>query len=465
MAYKEPGAYLNLVNNSQYNTGSTPALFPLIMGSGAQVLKRTDVITRASTGEIDLLPMSAQSILSVGTTSKKATWFQSTTEPVAAKDFKFVTGENKITWETTCLTKPAAGESYYITYTYKVTENQYEPHLITSMDELKKYYGSDFLEFESDPTSINRLFVAAQIAYEAGNNQPIYVLQVPPNGSTSLATAVEYKAALNNHVRFLENVWRIVPVDTGAEINNAINAHIEECSSYEERKERTAIYGAAVDSAPTTFEDVMSKIGDYAAAKAYKRVIIPYPDSATILLSDGKYHQVDAPFVAAAIAGKDCALPVHQSMTRSEISIFNTLKGVKMSRKQMNMLAEKGVMILTQDAGPGTPIVIRHQLTTDMTSVQTKENSIVKIGDYCSKYLRTICEQYIGKYNITGETIARIQAGLDGGIEALKKSKIITAGTVVNMEQDTLNPDSLLIQIRITPPYPCNYIEITLFLD
>jgi hypothetical protein len=136
-----------------------------------------------------------------------------------------------------------------------------------------------------------------------------------------------------------------------------------------------------------------------------------------------------------------------------------------MNRKQMNMLAEKGVMILTQPGGPGTPIIVRHQLTTDMTSVQTKEDSIVMIGDYVSKYLRNVCEQYIGKYNITGETIARIQAALDSALYLLKKEQTITQGSVTSMAQDEANPDTLLISIRITPPYPCNYIDITLFLD
>jgi 5S rRNA maturation endonuclease (ribonuclease M5) len=462
MAYREPGAYLQLVTNPKYATGSTPLLIPVIMGSGAQVLERTDVITRASADDADYLPMGAEKILSVGTTAKKATYFQS--EGVEkVKDFKHTTGENFITWETTAANKPAAGENYYITYTYKVTDEQYEPRLVFLEEEVEQYYGSDFRTHE-EGAPINRLAVAAKIAIQAGA-PAVYVLQVAPDETTGKVTSIEYAASLQKYVEFINDAWRIVPVDVGAEINNVIDAHIEQCSSYEERKERTAIYGAPLETAPTDFNEVYTGVGDYAASKANKRIIVLYPDVATKMLADGNYHELDAPFIAAAYAGREAFLPIYRSKTRDGITVFHTLKGVNMRRKQMNMLAEKGVMILTQPDGPGTPIIIRHQLTTDMNSVQTKESSIVMIGDYASKYLRKVCEQYIGKYNITGETIALIQSSLSGGINQLKKDKVIVAGIVTAMKQDEDNPDTLLVDVRVKPPYPCNYINLTLFLE
>ncbi|MDF2841739.1 MAG: hypothetical protein K0R00_165 [Herbinix sp.] len=466
MSYKEPGVYLNLVTNAKLAAGSTPMLIPMVIGSGAKIAKRTDVITRAASGNLDYLPANAETILAVGTTTRKPTYFE--TVDLDVKDFIHNTGENFISWETSAVNKPAVGEAYYVTYTYKVTEDQYEPRLIFLDEEIDQYYGPEFKENEPDPGTgiapINRISVAGRIMLEAGA-PAIYMLQVAPNETTGNVTAVEYKAALDKHARFLPNVWRIVPADAGADINSAIDAHVEECSSYEERKERTTVYGAPFATAPTDFNDVYEAVGGYAASKAFKRISVPYPDTATKLMSDGNYHELDAPFIAAAYAGVESALPTDRSKTRAEIKVFNTLKGIKMTRKQMNMLAEKGVMILVQPNGPGTSITIRHQVTTDMTSVQTKENSIVMIGDYVAKYLRGICEQYIGKYNITGETIARIQGTLDSAMYQLKKEKVITTGTIANMAQDEANPDTLLISVRVKPPYPCNYIEITLFLD
>ena len=91
MAYKEPGVYLDLVTNPKFATGSTPMLIPLIMGNGIQIMKRTDVITRAASGDKDYLPANAETILAVGKTTRKATYFQSGVAP-DVKDFIFKKG-------------------------------------------------------------------------------------------------------------------------------------------------------------------------------------------------------------------------------------------------------------------------------------------------------------------------------------------------------------------------------------
>jgi hypothetical protein len=464
MAYKEPGPYLELVNSSKFATGNTPSLVPLIMGGGASILEKTVVITRAATGEIDYLPNEAQLIIAVGNTTRKPTYFQTAGEDV--KDFTHTEGDDFITWETDTENKPVAGDDYYVTYTYEVGEGQYEPKVVFTETDVENYFGPEFKEHElvGGVAPINRLSLAAKIALEAGA-PAVYVLQVKPNETTGEVTAVEYQDALDKHARFLDNAWRIIPVETSADINNAIDSHVEICSSYEERKERTAIYKVPQASAPADFSEVLSVIGGYAEAKNYKRITVFYPDVASKLLSDGNTYDLDGAFIAAALAGREAFLPVYKSKTRDEIKVFSELKGVKMTRKQMNMLAEKGVTILTQPAGIGTSIVVRHQLTTEMISPQTRENSIVMIGDYVSKYLREICQPYIGKYNITGETITRIQGTLDGGFYQLIKEKVITIGGVDYMAQDEFNPDTLLVTARFKPPYPCNYIEITLFMD
>lgn len=466
MAYKEPGAYLRLVTSNKYATGTAPTLIPLIIGGGAQILKRTDVITRANTGDKDLLPREAEKILSIGVTSRKPTFTEKKGVDNTG-DYTFATGTNEIMWDNTTENKPAAGDNYYVTYTYKVGDEQYEPKLVFSDDDIERYYGPEFKENEIDPETgaapINRLSLAAKIAREAGASV-LYVQQVKPS-DVGKVTAVEYKEALDKYTAFLNDVWRIVPVDLSTDVNSAIDAHIEAMSSYEERKERSAIYGTPQSSPVLDFNTVYQTVGGYAESKKYKRITTFYPDHATKLLSDGNFYDLDAVFLAAAYAGREAFLPVSQSKTRDSITVFDSLKGVEMLRKEMNMLAEKGVMIFTQPYGAGTDIIIRHQLTTDMSSPQTRENSVVMIADYCSKYLRSVCEQYIGKYNVTGETIARINASLDGALYNLKKDGVITAGSVQSIMQDEYNPDTLLISCMIKPPYPCNYIEITLFVE
>jgi hypothetical protein len=149
-----------------------------------------------------------------------------------------------------------------------------------------------------------------------------------------------------------------------------------------------------------------------------------------------------------------------------KLKSLHELIGVRMTRAQKNLLAQCGVMILEQNNGAGTDIVVRHQLTTNMTTVQTRETSVIAVGDFCSKYLRTAVDPYIGKYNITSEVVSMVEASFKTACDTLKnKLKIINDYKNIKVYQDASNPDTLVVTLSVLPPYPCNYIDITLGLE
>ena len=174
-----------------------------------------------------------------------------------------------------------------------------------------------------------------------------------------------------------------------------------------------------------------------------------------------EYRVVDVCFLCAGYAGAENTLKPQDSRTRMKITGFFELQGIKLKRTEMNSLATYGVTILTQITR-GTDIIVRHGLTTDMSSVQTRETSIQDIVDYCSKEYRAACELYIGKYNITADLIQRISGTLNSVTATLKTDGIILGATIMNLAQDFDNPDSLIISMKINVPYPCNYIIITM---
>jgi hypothetical protein len=457
MPYMEPGAYSRVNEVRNTGTGTTPALIPLITGSGATVLTRTEVITRAS-GLIDTLPTVAQSIKLIGYTANKADFAVTT-------DYTFTpgtSGSDKINWTETGKS-PAPGEKYTVIYTCNVDNTQYQPRLVYTLDDIKKYYGTDIKTEEGTKADVNPIALGLRIALAAGIS-PVHALQIAPATAGSAVDAADYQSALDTYAKFVSTIWRIVPMDLDDAINAVIDNHVRFCSTFDERLERTAIYGKS-HSDFSTFNDLNTAIGGYASSKSNRRIIVPYPDQATMLLDDGIYHTLGAPFIAAAIAGLQAAMPVQQSLTRARIGIFNELKGFNMTRTQKNTLAANGVMVLEQPFGPGTDIIIRHGLTTDMSSVQAKENSILAVEDFCAKYLRSIADKYIGQYNITPDTISRIKGSLSTAIAQLINDGVIVDGKVQSLAQDVDNPDTLLISVRIQPPYPCNYINITLYVD
>lgn len=452
MAYLEPGAY-SKTQSSRPNTGAgSPSLIPLVIGTGATIMVTSEVITR-SAEESDALPMKAKAIKSIGYTSSKEDF-------VASTDYELSEDGLKITWKTDG-EAPKLGEEYIVKFSYEVGDDQYTPKLISELSELKQYFGGDLKTEEAD--AINNLFVAAQIMLELGSPS-IYVLQVKTKTSGTV-TGEDYQQALDEHAAFLEDVWRIIPADLSDSINSVIDGHIRKCSSYEERKERCAGYAKSGSQDFRTPDEVLKGIGGYADSKKNARIFTPYPTKATKEFSDGVTRVLTGQFVSAAVAGMEAVMPKWQSKTRASFGCFSELLGVQLTRVNKNKLAEKGVLIIEQPNGPGTDCIIRHQLSTDMSSAENREISILACKDYASKTIRNVCETYIGPYNITADTISRIRGSVSSKLADLQSEGYILEGELISLEQDVNNPDCLLISLRIKVPYPCNYIKITIVVD
>lgn len=450
MAYLEPGVYSKTISNRPLTGAGGPSLIPLVIGSGALEMRRTEVIVRG-TGNTDTLPVPAKSIISIGYTSKKADFTAST-------DYTFTDSQaTTITWSGA--SKPAEGESYSVTYTYAVSDEQYLPRLIADVETLETIYGSDLKE----DGEVNNLVLAAKIILESGASE-VYVLQVD-QASPETVTATDYQKALDKHAQFMEDVWRIVPADLDDSINAVIDGHVKKCSSYEERKERCAVYGKGNTDSLSTAQNVLDTIGGAAKSKANERVSMVYPTKATRVMSDGSVAEVGAQFIAAAFVGLEASMPLYQSKTRATSAVFNELRGVQLTRAEKNKLAECGVMIFEQPAGAGTNVVCRHQLTTNMDSAEYRENSILACKDYVAKYLRGILDTYIGKSNITADTITKVTGSMNAGISALIREGYILEGALRGLAQDEENPDTLIIDVEIKVPYPCNYIKLTIISE
>lgn len=448
MAYLEPGAYLKFKDMGALQGGGAPLQLPLIIGTGADEITVSEVITRSSEG-FDTLPDAGWTeILSVGYTEGKKDFTEST-------DYTVDLGQKKITWTGT---QPSQEETYVVVGRCKAPEDRYKLQLVYP-DTYREIYGeSDFKDEEN--TEINRIVVGLKALFNAGASVA-YAMQIKPAGGSVNDT--DYQKALAKAAT-VADIYRVVPVDLGNAINAVVDAHINNCSSYEERMERVARYSS--EKSPNTFDEVLTQVGGFAAGKASRRVCVPYPNKATMLLTDGELHEVDGAIVSCALAGLQTSLPGYQSATRSTISVFDSLVGLDMTRVEKNKLAEKGVTILEQPDGAGTPIRVRHQLTTDMSSVATKEASITSIRDHVAKSLRATAEMYIGKYNITADTITRVTGSLKGTLQDLvQEGWILETSQLTSVAQDANNPDTLIVEALVDVPYPCNYIKITVVTD
>ena len=110
----------------------------------------------------------------------------------------------------------------------------------------------------------------------------------------------------------------------------------------------------------------------------------------------------------------------------------------------------------------GGTVSCRHQLSTDMSSVETRELNITKSVDYTAKFIRNSVSGFIGRSLITPaflQVLGNIIAGLGS---TLVKEGRLNGFKVTSVTQDVVSKDTVLVTIEIQPKYPVNYIKIQL---
>jgi len=395
-----------------------------------------------------------------------------------------------IYWSVAGCAKIFTGSYYYVKYKLPLGFGISEVMTISDASKITETLG-EYTYIEGTGSSatkkINQLALAVYLALTNGAPY-VYALPISePSGTETYASL--YAKALADKAAFVSDIWRIVPVDMPKidqnqitvqdiaeykSIHAAVDTHITACSSYEERKERTAIYGFVPansgEGAATTKDDRLQATANYASTKNNHRITVVYPSYISVVIpGDSTFTEVGPQFLAAAYTGREASIVGYLPKTRTSLQGIYAIGGDKLSRSEMNALASYGVMIITQEKGEGSEVLVRHQLTTASDeSAITKgisENSIVYIRDYCSKVLRAVCEQYIGTGNINNELIARIKGSLNSQISALKTSGYIIDGEITDIAQNPEKRGSIFVNIAVAVPYPCNTIELTLYVE
>ena len=226
-----------------------------------------------------------------------------------------------------------------------------------------------------------------------------------------------------------------------------------------------AIRGDLLLIAGSTLPD-KSKIADTVAAKsaAYlqRRMYNVFPDTVVATL-DGTETVLPGFYACAAVAGMVARFAPQQGFTQMPITGFIGVKGSNdtFSSSQLDTMAGGGTYILIQES-EGSPLICRHQLSTNVTSIEKRELSITKVVDYAAKFMRTTLRRFIGTYNITQPFLDTLSTVIQGMIQFLVENGIILAGQLNNLIQSTEQPDMVLVDITLSVPYPCNYIRLTL---
>jgi hypothetical protein len=211
----------------------------------------------------------------------------------------------------------------------------------------------------------------------------------------------------------------------------------------------------------TTLNNVLYEAGTLITATLLETMVKYGPNYVDVFVPAPGYYYT------AAAAGLAIGVQPQIPLTYHVISGIDMTYGGKdaLSETNLNMMAEGGVMISVQDDVAGlSPIYIRHQLTTDTSSIEKREQSITTQIDYAAKFIRKILTVYAGRYNVTSDYLKLVKSAITVVGKNLVNKGYIASFTLIDVKQDPDSPDVVLSTVTIGVKYPGNYIKVTLVI-
>ena len=176
-------------------------------------------------------------------------------------------------------------------------------------------------------------------------------------------------------------------------------------------------------------------------------------------------------FGAPVLSGLTAGLPSQAGFTNLSVAGFVGRENSddKFSDTQLDIIAGGGNMIFVQPV-PGAALSIRHQLTTDVSTIFFQEFSVTKNVDLIARFFRDLYRPFIGIYNITDGLFDLLKTRGGGGIEFLIEQRAprigapLRSGELTRIEESADQPDTVEIDIEIGVPIPLNNIKLTLLV-
>jgi len=211
----------------------------------------------------------------------------------------------------------------------------------------------------------------------------------------------------------------------------------------------------------TDYSLVADTVSEANGGVGNRRAFSVFPDTVKTTLA-GIEVEIPGYYACAAAAGMVAGLPPQQGFTNYPITGLTGVSGTeKFTRKQLNKMAGGGTYILMQEV-QGGPVFSRHQLSTDVSQVEVRELSVTKVVDFVAKFLRAGLRRFIGRQNINAVFLDSVGTTIQGMLQFLTENGIINGANLNNIIQDPSAPDTVMVDVTLDVPFPCNYIRLTL---
>jgi len=464
MAYTPPSVRVTSIANSRIINISEDVRLPCIVGEGPSVRTVTDYpISRGTYSAVsgslnfDLLPNSG----SVGyISSLRASPYPGAGASYSEWSDHFSTSGSGggIYWGTETVagsTGPRVGETYYVSFTYPVPSDQFDPQVFVDSKDVVAFYGDE------DSTT-NNITTAANMALENGA-PAVMCLQV----SGSISASTNWNTAFTK-LKKKSNIAYLIPITSGSTIQTSALQHCLEESSPDIGHERECVLGAN-----TTVTSVATLIAQADALDNKRAILIAPYTGITRTIASGTELTLDGSYIAAALAGLITAQSKVIDPVTGKIITGFVIPDDQYEPYDMNRMANAGICIMYSKSGV---IKVRHAMTTDTTSADTMEISIVSADDMVRRITRDkLTDAYIGKGLVISEsTPAAVVATVKAIWNSLVRDSLIDAygtkndpstGEVpISAAQDPNDPTKINVTGSVKFLYPLNYISLEFFI-
>jgi hypothetical protein len=199
-----------------------------------------------------------------------------------------------------------------------------------------------------------------------------------------------------------------------------------------------------------------------------KRTILVWPDKCDVAGVTGGTKQPGF-YLACAVGGMTAGLPSQQGFTNLGIAGVSQIydSNTYFTDSQLTDISNGGWFVFAQQTTSSLPFSV-HQLTTDPSTLESGEYSVVKNFDFVSLFFVDILEDFLGQYNVTQETLTLIQGALNTGGDLLKLRTIakigapLTSFAISDIGVSPTSADRVITHLAIGLPKPLNVIELHL---
>jgi len=226
------------------------------------------------------------------------------------------------------------------------------------------------------------------------------------------------------------------------------------------------VRGAALETVAGTPDNdaIAETMNELGASYGHRRFWMTFPDQCGATIS-GVEQFINGFYMNAASVGMMAQQPPQQSFTNFPVTGFTRPVGSNdtFGERQLDVMAGGGIYIYIQES-TGGPIFSRMALTTDLTSIETRTDSVTKVVDFTAKFMRRSLRNFIGKFNITQGFLDSLGTTVQGLGGFLVETGVLIGMTLDNIIQDEDNRDTVLIDSTLDVPIPCNYLKLTLLV-